>query len=118
MELGLFQTDVGRMFKVSKDCITFWENNRNSPQTIFYPRIIEFLGYFPFEFDLSTTAGSVKAYRYLNGLSQKSFAKIMNVDPSTVRLWENGERSLSKEKKSKMEQLLASSDFLNGKASN
>lgn len=118
IELGLFQAEVGRIFKVSKDCITFWENNRSSPLMIFYPRIIEFLGYIPFDLDISTEMGSIKAFRYLNGLSQKNFAKIINIDPKIVSLLEIGERSLSKKKKVKFQQLFAACDFPKGKIPN
>ncbi|TCC95041.1 helix-turn-helix domain-containing protein [Pedobacter hiemivivus] len=120
MELRIFQTDVAKMFSVSEDCITYWENNRSKPQINHYPRIIQFLGYFPFELDTSTIKGQIKAYRYVNGLSQKRFAMLMNADPVTVRLWENGERSLSMLKNLKLKELLETTDFarsqnLNGK---
>ncbi|MBB1644568.1 hypothetical protein A9970_11435 [Sphingobacterium sp. UME9] len=90
MELRLFQKDVAAIFNVSEDCITYWENNRSEPQIQYYPPIIGFLGYCPFELDASTFAGKIKAYRYLNGLTQKRFAKLMNLDPATVGRWENG----------------------------
>lgn len=112
MELGLCQSDIAKLFKVSKDCIYLWESNRNSPQTIFYPRIIEFLGYFPFDLDISTSMGSIKAYRYLNGLSQKRFAKMMNVDPKTVNSWEIGLRILSKINKLQFSLLLETSELM------
>lgn len=110
MELRLYQTDVARLFNVSEDCITYWENNRSKPQINYYPRIIEFLGYSPFELDTSTFKGKIKEYRYVNGLSQKRFAKMMNVDPSTVRLWEEGKGSVSKIKK--LEALFATGDVV------
>jgi len=90
MELRLFQKDVAAIFNVSEDCITYWENNRSEPQIQYYPPIFGFLGYCPFELDASTFAGKIKAYRYLNGLTQKRFAKLMNLDPATVGRWENG----------------------------
>lgn len=90
MEQRLYQSDVARLFNVSSDCITYWENNRSEPQVQYYPHIIKFLGYFPFELDPSTFVGKIKAYRYFNGLSQKRFAKLMNVDPATATRWEEG----------------------------
>nr|WP_317166116.1 helix-turn-helix transcriptional regulator [Sphingobacterium sp. SGL-16] len=90
IEKGLFQTDLARLFNVTHDCITYWENNRSKPQVQHYPDIIEFLGYFPFELDISTFEGKIKAYRYINGLSQKNFAKNMGIDPATVTRWEEG----------------------------
>lgn len=110
MELKLFQVDVAKIFNVSEDCITYWENNRSEPQVNYYPRIIDFLGYSPFELDTSTFQGVIKAYRYVNGLSQKRFAKMMDIDPTTVRRWEQGKGRISETKKLKA--LLATSDFV------
>lgn len=99
MELNLFQKDVAAIFNVSEDCITYWENNRSGPQIQYYPPIFGFLGYCPFELDTSTFAGKIKAYRYLNGLTIKRFAKLVNVDPATVSRWEEGKGCFSKRKK-------------------
>ena len=88
MDLGLYQSDVGKMFGVSKDCITYWENGRNEPQIKYYPRIISFLWYNPIAADESTIAGQVFAYRCVNGFSQRRLAKLLNVDPTIVKAWE------------------------------
>ena len=106
MQLGLMQSEVAEMIKVSTDCITYWENSRSAPQINYYPSIIEFLGYMPFEFDMSSIMGKIKAYRHEHGLSQKQFAKLFGIDTSTVHLWENGECTPSKEKLKKLELLL------------
>jgi len=84
LDLKLLQKDVAKIFNVSEDCITYWENNRSKPLIYFYPDVIRFLGYCPFVLDLNTFKGRIMAYRYLNGLSRKHFAKIMGVDPETV----------------------------------
>ena len=60
MDLKLFQSDVAKIFDVSTDCVTYWENNRSTPQIIFYPKIIEFLGYSPLDFDETTLSGRIK----------------------------------------------------------
>ncbi len=44
MDLKLFQSDVARIFEVSTDCVTYWENKRSLPQVVYYPKIIAFLG--------------------------------------------------------------------------
>ncbi|WP_286833460.1 helix-turn-helix transcriptional regulator [Sphingobacterium sp. UBA7038] len=109
MELKLFQKDLAVLFGVSEDCITYWENNRSTPQITYYPALIRFLGYYPFELDLTTFEGRIKAYRYLNGLSRKHFAKLMVVDPQTVIGWENGRGK--RPKREKMERFLSKYDF-------
>lgn len=93
MDIGLHQSDVGRMLKVSKDCVTNWENGRNEPQIKHYPSIITFLGYNPVAVDESTWAGKIFVYRCENGLSQKKLAKMLGVDPTTVKAWERGRRN-------------------------
>jgi len=109
MEQRLFQTDLARLLKVTPDCITYWENKRSEPQIQYYPQIVKFLGYYPFDLDLTTFMGRLKAYRYVNGLSQKQFATLMNIDPATVKRWETG---LGKGVKMiEMEKLLANYDF-------
>ncbi|MGB3063144.1 helix-turn-helix domain-containing protein [Sphingobacterium thalpophilum] len=109
MDLKLLQKDVAIILNVSEDCVTYWENNRNEPQVRYYPQIIKFLGYFPFELDLTTFKGRIIAFRYINGLGQKQFAKLMKIDPRTVLHWEKGDGNGPK--RIKMEQFLANYDF-------
>ncbi|WP_233166077.1 helix-turn-helix domain-containing protein [Pedobacter sp. ASV12] len=92
MDLKLFQSDVAKIFRVSTDCLTYWENNRSNPQIIFYPKIIEFLGYSPLYFDETTLCGQIKAYRYKKGITSTKFGNLLKVDASTVTEWENGTR--------------------------
>lgn len=92
MELKLLQSDVAKIFDVSTDCVTYWENNRSAPKIIYYPRIIEFLGYEPLSFDETTLSGRIKAYRSRNGITSKIFGNLLKVDASTVTEWENGKR--------------------------
>ncbi len=87
-ELQLSQKDVAKILKVSEDCITFWENGRSKPQIQFYPKIIEFLVYFPFEVDYKSIGGQIKKYRIENGLSHRKLSKITGFDPATLARWE------------------------------
>ena len=102
IKLNLIQKDVAKIFNVSTDTITNWENNRGLPQINFYPKLIEFLGLFPFEIDTSTLQGKMKEYRYINGLSQKKLGEILGVDASTVGSWEKGEHEMPKFQQTKM----------------
>jgi len=79
------------MIGVSTDTITYWENGRFVPKVMFAPQIIAFLGYNPFQIETETLGGKVKHYRYQKGLSQKRFAKLLGVDPSTIKSWEENE---------------------------
>lgn len=90
LQLGLLQKDVAERIGVCEDSVTLWENNRNEPSVGYLPKIINFLGYEPFEIDTSTLGGQIKLYRYQNGLSQADLAKILEINESTVFQYENG----------------------------
>ena len=90
LELGLLQKDIADMIGICEDTVTYWENDRAEPLTKHYPKLIKFLGYIPFEIDTNTTAGKMKMYRFLNGLSQEDLAKELGINESTVFHYENG----------------------------
>ena len=96
MDMKLLQKDVARIINVTEDCITLWEKNHSVPQIKYFPQIIKFLGYCPVEFDETTLAGQIRAYRWRNGLSNKKLGKLLNVNGSTVLGWEN-EKSVPKQ---------------------
>ena len=91
LDLKLSQAAVSRIIGVTEDTITYWENGRTVPQISVVPAVIRFLGYNPYEVDTSTLGGKVKQYRLMKGLSLKNFAKLVHVDPSTVKTWEDNE---------------------------
>jgi len=57
----------------------------------FYPNVINLGGHIPFDYDLTTFPGKLKAYRYIKGFSQKRLGKILEVDDATVCSWKIGE---------------------------
>lgn len=88
IESSLLQKDVATIFKVCEDTITGWESGRTKPEVRYYPAIVRFLGYSPFELPDDTLAKQVKHYRYQHGLTPREFGKLVSVDASTVRAWE------------------------------
>lgn len=91
IELKLRQEDTARIIEVCSDALRYWETNRSIPQIQHAPKVIQFLGYNPYRFETETLGGRIKYYQLLNGLSHKKFGKILKVDASTVRGWENNE---------------------------
>lgn len=91
LQLKLLQKDVAVIFGVCEDTITGWENDRYTPQMAYYPEIIQFLGYSPFQTDTSTLGGRMKKYRIENGLSQEDLGKLIGVNESTIYAWEKGQ---------------------------
>jgi len=106
LELHLFQKDVAKIFNVSEESIVNWENHHRELQIQFYPKLIEFLGYFPFEIDTTTVAGKIKKYRYMNGSIYKEVGKLLSVDASTVRSWELGRSTPNKSTLERLEKLI------------
>lgn len=106
LELGLLQIDVANIIGVCEDSITGWENNRNEPSVMYYPKTIEFLGYVPFDVDSSTLGGQIKLYRYLHGLSQEALALSLDVNESTVFHYENNKHKPSPKTLRKFKSLL------------
>lgn len=87
MDVGLLQKDVASIIGTSTDCITFWENERSQPQIHFYPKIISFLGYYPFQ-EIDTFSGKIMKYRHLQGLSRKQMGALLGVHGTTIGSWE------------------------------
>jgi DNA-binding transcriptional regulator YiaG len=92
MDLRLWQTDIAKQLRVSGETINNWENNHRKPLIYLYPRIISFLGYNPYEAKDNSVEQKIYAYGCMNGLSHKRLGKLLNVDASTVRAWEQGKK--------------------------
>jgi DNA-binding XRE family transcriptional regulator len=87
LDSGLLQKDVARIIQVSTKSIVFWENNRHAPNIQHHPKIMEFLGYCPYEFP-KTYGERLRLYRIHQGLSYEKLARILKVDPVSIRHWE------------------------------
>ena len=67
-----------------------WETNKAVPMIRMYPRVIEFLGYYPFP-EPQTLGERILSYRRHNGISVKRLARQIGVDEQTLGKWETGE---------------------------
>lgn len=81
------QKDVVEIVDTSIDCITFWENGRSHPQIHFFPDIISFWRYYPFD-EVDAFSCKLLKYRHLHRLTYKQLGKRIGVDGSTVVSWE------------------------------
>jgi transcriptional regulator with XRE-family HTH domain len=101
----MLQREVASQIEVNKDTIYNWETNRTEPEVRLIPRIIEFLGYTPY--DATWSFGQrLRAIRTALGLSQEHMAKRAGLDEGTVAKWETGKHRPTKTK------LLALAAFL------
>lgn len=87
LDLGLMQKDVAEILQVKKATIWNWENNRAEPDILHYPFIMDFLGYCLYE-NPTTWGEKLRLFRIHKGLSYKMLAKILSVDPASIRRWE------------------------------
>ncbi|BAS68396.1 helix-turn-helix domain-containing protein [Bathymodiolus septemdierum thioautotrophic gill symbiont] len=95
-----------------------WEKHRtkNIPAK-YYPKIMEYLTYCPLIQDAEikntpkTLGQKIKLHRLHQGLNQKKFAKLLKVDPTTVKFWESGERKPSIKTVQKLIKIMGIFDF-------
>jgi len=88
MELGLYQREAGSKIGVGASSIWNWEHGVE-PELVYIPRIIDFLGYVPFERPIGTVA-LLKYYKLINGLSYERLGKVMGRDPEQLTDWLSG----------------------------
>ena len=84
LDLGLKQKEVSRIIGVTRAMISAWEMN----PVEHIPKIIEFLGYVPFERG-KTLGQRITIYRKTLGLSHYQFAQKLGVAPCTIMNWEH-----------------------------
>jgi transcriptional regulator with XRE-family HTH domain len=115
LDLGLLQRDVAAQIGVNKDTIYNWEMNRTEPEVRFIPKIINFLGYTPY--DPGWSFGEwLRAIRSTLGLSQEQLARSAGLDESTVLKWKREEYRPTKQKWATLKTFLRESISANQKA--
>jgi len=90
LDLKLLQKDVAQRLGVDKTTIYNWESGHAAPSLSVIPRLIAFLGYIPFEMPANTLGEKIRAYRKIHGITIKSLAWEIKVDPTTLGRWEMG----------------------------
>jgi DNA-binding XRE family transcriptional regulator len=106
LDMSLFQKNVAYQIGVTEEAVYNWENNRCNPKIYLLPKIIEFLGYVPFESPKETIGDKIKAYRKEHGLSQRKLAKLLSVDQTTIRDWESDKHQPSKKLLKRLSKIL------------
>jgi len=73
-----------------------WGRNQRNPSYRSMPRVVEFLGYIPFDMQFEGLGQKICAYRQLFGLRQKDLARQIGVEPTTIGSWERGKHKPGK----------------------
>jgi transcriptional regulator with XRE-family HTH domain len=90
IEKGQFQKQVAEILGVSEDTVTYWEKNRCEPQVKHYPKIISYLGYYPFTHETETLAGKLMQIRFCYGWSFRQCANVLCISEDAAKRWERG----------------------------
>ncbi|MCC7465778.1 MAG: helix-turn-helix domain-containing protein [Saprospiraceae bacterium] len=105
LDRELLQADVAEILNASEAMVTAWELNRNEPTAKFAKRIIEFLGYVPFQ-NPESLAKRLYLARLISGKTQEEVSKEIGVDESNLRLIELGVRTPFRKTREKIEWFL------------
>jgi transcriptional regulator with XRE-family HTH domain len=90
LDLSLGQKDVSQILGVSEASIWYWEKNLTSPSLHRVPKVIEFLGYIPYEKSRKTLGERMGNARRLFGITLKQIAYRLGIDPGALAHWEKG----------------------------
>jgi transcriptional regulator with XRE-family HTH domain len=107
LDLNLRQKDLACIFNATDEAINYWENNLRYPSVQFLAKIIQFIGYCPYEVTLPI-ANKLVIWRNFNGLSQKQMAILIGIDASTLGKWEQGTRIVKPNILERIKQILSS----------
>ncbi len=98
--------DVLDEFKIDRETLRAWELGVWEPFVKHYPKIIRFLGYYPFIHETESLGGKIKKYRFENGLTQEQFANLLCTDKCTVSFWETNRRLPLEKTQAKLKKIL------------
>lgn len=85
------QRDLAKQLGLSVAGLCNWECNSTKPEIRYMPAIIDFLGYNPVA-PATSIGEQLVQRRSAHGLTQRSAAERLGVDPGTLAKWERGEK--------------------------
>jgi transcriptional regulator with XRE-family HTH domain len=91
LDLNLRQIDVAKIVGCDEMTVVNWEKGYASPRINRMGKVVEFLGFDPFQ-KCDTLAQQIVSHRKALGITQKDFARQPGVDPSSLAKWERNER--------------------------
>ncbi|MES9969173.1 MAG: helix-turn-helix transcriptional regulator [Candidatus Thiodiazotropha sp.] len=91
LKRGLRQSDVTPRLGVNPWTLRNWELNNTEPAVQYYPAIMDFLGYCPYQRG-DTLGKKIMLHRTHQGVTQRQLAQRLKVDPGSISRWETGVR--------------------------
>ena len=104
MDLELVQRDAARVIGASEAALLMWEKGRSSPEIRFWPAILSFLSYEPWQQPQSLPE-RLLAFRRSRGWSQTRLAEELGTIQGVVGSWESGEHRPIRRFRSKLDEL-------------
>ena len=89
-EFGLDRVEAAARLGCDPKTLMWWERDHRLPFVSFYPAIIEFLGYEPWN-EPQSLAEALLAERRRRGMEIRRIAALIGVDEGAWRRWERGE---------------------------
>lgn len=105
--LRLYQKDAAAQLGVNQWTYVTWELDKSMPVVRLWPKVIKFLGYYPFPEPQSLAERLLAARRHL-GVCHRKAAQMLCVDEGTYLFWEQGKRRPSKGHQRRIERFLSS----------
>ena len=105
LDLRYDQKKVCGILGVSELMVCHWEKNRYEPGTRHLPKIIEFLGYAPYQTP-GTFGEWLKLVCTSMGYSQRLLASLLGGDQRSIVEWEQGRRTITKRSVMKLTAIL------------
>lgn len=108
VDLGLLQREVAGRIGVNKGSIYNWESG-TEPELRFMPKVIEFLGYVPFDQPIDTL-GKLAYYKRANGLSYEGLGTKVGIHHERLQAWLTGRTRPSRKSLRRIMMMLGDSD--------
>ena len=86
LDQGLFQEEVAQILGVTEPSVTNWELGHSEPSVKHIPKIIEFIGYCPYD-PAAELVDRVEVVRRALGFTQEEFAQHLQIDESSLASW-------------------------------
>ncbi|MEO1438246.1 MAG: helix-turn-helix transcriptional regulator [Bacteroidota bacterium] len=102
LDLGLEGIEVANLLKVHPQTITNWELNHSQPSIEHLPRIIDFIGYDPFEIQGDSIQALILNYQRRVGVGLPTLARRIGIDPGTLIRVSKGEQQPFKKTEQKI----------------
>ena len=91
IDRGLTQSNAVAFLSVSEETLHNWETGKTAPPVKYWPAIMEFLGYCPYQ-RARSLGDRLRLHRMHRGLSHRALAKMLGVDSGSLSRWETSER--------------------------